>query len=133
MRDFIFCTTFFLCRCEKEWFLKSDNVIFNPQPPSTPPTHTNTHSYLHSLEKLCCVSSVGNNSNWTLKTLPFSSSSSSLSLSLEIDFIKDFPLYKKSENFLKMLFHFIRKISDICWLLKLKEIIKDEINRNQII
>lgn len=57
---------FFLCRCEKEWFLKSDNVIFNPQPPSTPHKHT----YLF-LRKVLCVSSVGNNSNWTLKTLPF--------------------------------------------------------------
>lgn len=100
--------------------LKAIMLFLTPNHPHNPP---HKHTYLF-FRKVLCVSSVGNNSNWTLKTLPFSS------LSLEIDFIKDFLFVKKNLKLSQDVVLFYYKDIRICWLLKLKERKQENNNNN---
>lgn len=88
------------------------------------PTTLNLLTQIHIslfFRKVLCVSSVGNNSNWTLKTLPFQS--------LFLTHLKSILLkifLKLSQDVVSFYYKDIRYI---CWLLKLKE--KQENNNNK--
>lgn len=90
------------------------------------PTTLNLLKQIHTLislffRKVLCVSSVGNNSNWTLKTLPFQS--------LFLTHLKSILLkifLKLSQDVVSFYYKDIRYI---CWLLKLNR--KQENNNNK--